>query len=198
MYGAFEGIVGELAKVVGAPFTAFPSAMMKYGGAGVSGWGTLCGCLNGAAAAINLLYEPAKANPIINELFGWYGVTALPDYKPKAPKFANIPTSVANSQLCHVSVTNWCDTSKFKATSPERADRCAWLTASTVKYTVDLLNKQSAGSFAATFKSPAAVTGCLSCHGKGGVSETVHANNATTCTSCHAEVLTGKHPIPLK
>src|SRR3972149_4904875 len=33
MYGAFEGIVGELREVVGGPYATFPTAMAKYGAA---------------------------------------------------------------------------------------------------------------------------------------------------------------------
>jgi hypothetical protein len=167
--------------------------MMKYGGAGVSGWGTLCGALNGAAAAIALVVDDKTRGPIINEVYGWYGVTALPDYQPKTPKFASIKTSVAESQLCHPSVTRWCEASGLKALSPERAERCAWLTASVVRYTVDLLNKQADARFKASFALPASVTGCLSCHGKAGIVENVHASNQTTCTSCH-DTLSTSHP----
>lgn len=185
MFGAFEGIIGELRGKIGSPYDVFPAAMMKYGGAGVSGWGTLCGALNGVAAAIYLTSDSKVANPIINEVFGWYGTTPLPTYTPAKPKFASIKTSVADSQLCHISVSKWCTLSGFKATSSERADRCAWLTASVTKYTVDLLNRQADGTFKATFAVPSSVTGCLSCHGKGGIKENVHATNQVTCTNCH-------------
>ncbi|MEW6142658.1 MAG: C-GCAxxG-C-C family protein [Chloroflexota bacterium] len=194
MYGAFEGIVGELRSVVGQPYTTMPTAMAKYGAAGVIGWGTLCGSLNGAAAAIYLIHEAKTGNPIINELFGWYGAESLPDYKPKSPKFANMVTSVAESQLCHQSVTRWCEKSGFKTTSPERAERCAWITASVVKYAVELLNKQTdQGSITIAHAVPASVTGCLSCHGKGGVKENVHISSQITCASCH-DTLPKTHP----
>ena len=194
MFGAFEGIIGELRDKVGQPYAAFPAAMTKYGGAGVSGWGTLCGALNGIAAAIYIVADPKNCSPIINEVFGWYGATPLPDYKPAKPKFANIDTSVADSQLCHISVSKWCTKTGFKATSPERAERCAWLTASVARYTVDLLNKAADGTFKPTFAVPASVTGCLSCHGKGGVLENVHTSNQTDCTNCHTDLGTS-HPV---
>lgn len=193
MYGAFEGIIGELRAMVGSPFDKFPATMMKYGGAGVAGWGTLCGACNGAAAAIALVCASDVSGKITSEVFGWYGQEALPNYQPRTPKFDKIPASVANSQLCHPSVTEWCNASGFKATSPERAERCAWLTASTVKYTVEQLNKNLAGGFAVVHAVPQSVTGCLSCHGKGGLKENVHATNATTCTTCH-DTLTTNHP----
>ena len=52
MLGAFEPIVRGVADKLGAPYTSFPFAMFAYGAGGVAGWGTLCGCLNGAAAAL--------------------------------------------------------------------------------------------------------------------------------------------------
>jgi hypothetical protein len=194
MYGAFEGIIGELRDTVGAPYNAFPTTMMKYGGAGVNGWGTLCGALNGIAAAIYLVADSKACSPLINEVFGWYGVTALPDYKPTTSKIATCATSIADSQLCHQSVTKWCDASGFKTTSAERADRCGRLTASVVYKTVTLLNAQADGTFKATFAVPASVTGCLSCHGKGGALENVHITNQTDCRECH-DTFPASHPV---
>jgi hypothetical protein len=192
MYGGFEGIISQLREAIGAPYDSFPSTMMGYGGAGVAGWGTLCGALNGVAAAISLVSDPKVRSPLISEVFGWYGNTALPVYKPASPKFEDIPVSTADSQLCHVSVSTWCTKSGFSATSPERAERCAWLTASVVKYTAEVLNAQADGSFAASFVVPESVTGCLSCHGKNGMGN-VHNTNQSTCINCHSD-LGANHP----
>lgn len=191
MYGAFEGLVGELRAKVGAPFDAFPAAMMKYGKGGVNGWGTLCGALNGAAASIYLVTDPKAGDGLIDELFAWYGAEALPNFRPATPKF-EIASSVAESPLCHVSVTTWCEKSGFKALSPERAERCAWLTASVAKHTAELLNNLKQGKAATLPPLPAEVTGCLACHGKGGPKENVHASRASSCVSCHEP-----HSIPV-
>lgn len=188
MFGAFEGILGELRDKVGGPYLTFPSAMMKYGAAGVVGWGTLCGALNGAAALLYLVLDAKAATALINEVFAWYGSEELPNYKPKAPKFDTIKTSVANSPLCHVSVTTWSVKSGFKTGSPERAERCAWLTASVAKYAVELLNQQADSAFKAAHEVPQDVKTCLSCHGKGGEVENVHATSATSCTVCHTDI----------
>lgn len=197
MYGAFEAIIGELRSKIGSPYDTFPVDMMKYGGAGVQGWGTLCGALNGISAAAYLVADAKVGGPIITDVFGWYGATPLPDYKPAKPKFDKIATSVSNSPLCHVSVTEWCNQTSFKATSPERAERCAWLTASVARYTADLLNKNIEGTYKAAFVLSAPVTGCLSCHGKGGAYENVHQSKASDCASCHTDFVT-KHPPILK
>lgn len=193
MYGAFEGIIGELRTAVGAPYDTFPTAMTKYGAAGVASWGTLCGALNGAAEAICLVSDPKIYNSIISEVFGWYGSTELPDFKPAKPKYPDLPTSVADSQLCHMSVTTWCTKNGFKTTDPQRAERCAWLTASAVKYTVDLLNKQADGTFKPAFIVPASVAGCLACHGPKGTIQNVHISSQSDCTICHTS-LPSSHP----
>ncbi len=193
MYGAAEGVLGELRSAVGAPFNSFPTRMMAYGKAGVNGWGTLCGALNGAAGVIYLVSDEKARDLIIDELYSWYSQEALPQYTPKSPKFQKIISTTSESALCHVSVTKWCDASGFAALSPERAERCAWLTASVAKYTVELLNAQAGGAFKAAHSIPAAVTQCLSCHGKGGVKEDVHASRMTSCTQCHTN-LPPTHP----
>lgn len=180
MYGAFEAIIGELADRKGFPYNTFPVDMMKYGVGGVADWGTLCGSLNGGAAAIFLVSPDPK--PVIDELFGWYQEAKLPDYRPKHPKF-DIATSVARSTLCHVSVSKWCKASGLKAFSKERAERCAWITASVAKHTVELLNNQAAGTFKAVFPIPAHVKECRSCHDIGGALE--NTRGKIDCSPCH-------------
>lgn len=196
MYGAYESIVGELRDKAGFPYIVLPTKMMAYGKAGVAGWGTLCGALNGATAAIYLVADPKIGDQMIDELYTWYGQTALPNYEPKNPKFA-ISTSVSASPLCHASVTRWCEATGFKALSPERAERCAWLTAAVAKYTVAMINNNVDGAFAISHPIPADVKGCLVCHGKGGTVENVHASKGVSCTQCHTDIPQG-HPNPLK
>jgi len=94
-------------------------------------------------------------------------------------------------------VTRWCEKSGFKSGSKERAERCAWVTASVAKYTARLLNKQAAGQFAVVHPIPASVKECLFCHGKDGSVANVHATANTSCTLCHTDVLKN-HPVPLK
>jgi hypothetical protein len=191
MYGAFEGIIGELREKVGTPYTTFPALMMGYGAGGINGiWGTLCGTLNGAAAAIQLVSADPK--PLIDELFFWASQTNLPDYRPKTPKF-EIVKSVSGSPLCHVSVQRWCEVSKFKPTSPERADRCGWLTAAVAKRAVELLNQQSKKAFTPVLKSTSETQQCIACHGKDGAVGNVHHGSPMTCAQCHFS-LGSKHP----
>ncbi|MHC4736691.1 MAG: C-GCAxxG-C-C family protein, partial [Planctomycetota bacterium] len=54
MYGVFASVILQLAKEHGEPYRSFPVDMMRYGGGGTAGWGSLCGALNGSAALIGL------------------------------------------------------------------------------------------------------------------------------------------------
>jgi hypothetical protein len=74
-FGAFNAIIGELAGEVGAPYTLIPTQMMDWAGAGVVGFGTLCGTLSGAAAAIGLICDKQDARKFISDLLTWYSET---------------------------------------------------------------------------------------------------------------------------
>ncbi|AEA47831.1 C-GCAxxG-C-C family (seleno)protein [Archaeoglobus veneficus] len=188
MFGVFDAIVDKLREKVGYPYTTFPSEMMVYGKGGVAGWATLCGALNGAAAAIYLVSN--DPDPIINELYQWYCQEELPDFRPKNPKF-EIPKSVSGSPLCHVSVTNWCKATGFKAFSKERSERCAWITASVAAKTVELLNAQADGTFVPAYPLPDRVKQCRGCHDKGSALE--NTRGKMDCTQCHFN-LGEEHP----
>jgi len=192
MYGVFSAVVGELADRFGAPYQNFPMDMMEYGAGGVAGWATLCGALNGAAAAIYLLSPTPK--PVIDELFSWYTVTELPEYRPKNAKF-DIASSVAGSPLCHVSVGRWCEASGFSSFSKQRSERCAWLAANVAKKTVELLNAQAQGKFTPVHPIPKEIQECRGCHGKGG--EVENTRGKMSCTQCHQQE-PEDHPVPFK
>ena len=187
-YGVFEGIVGQLKKEVGAPYTTFPSTLLVVGQGGVADTASLCGCLNGAASAIFLVTGAMESKKrelpysLIQEVFNWYEQTALPDYRPKNPKF-EIVTSVSRSTLCHISVTKWCKAAGFKAFSKERSERCAWITASVAKYTAELLNSYADGAFKMAHPLTAATKTCRGCHDKGSKLENTRA--MMDCGGCH-------------
>ena len=197
-YGVFESIIGQLRKEIGAPYTSVPTSMMVFGEGGVAGIGTLCGSLNGAAAALFLLtggMDKPKREPafdLIKDLFNWYEQTALPVFRPTKPKF-EIVNSISGSTLCHASVSNWCKTSKFKAFAPERSERCGWITASVAKYTVELLNQQAEGTFKAAHKLSPDVQSCVACHEKGGTLENIRGT--MDCGGCHFTGKTAHPPI---
>lgn len=195
-YGAFEGIVGELKQTAGYPYTLIPTQMMIFGEGGVAGTSTVCGALNGAAAAMFLATgaldqkKRGEAFEMIRELFGWYEQEALPDYRPRNAKY-EIKPSVSRSPLCHASVTLWCKASGAKSFSKERAERCAWLAASTARHAVHLLNLKADGAFKPAHLVPSDVRACRGCHDKGSALE----NSRTTmdCGGCHFTEKAAKH-----
>jgi hypothetical protein len=194
-YGAFNALVGALAAQVGEPYTLMPTQMMYFGGGGAAGWGTLCGALNGAAALISIVTSRTAASSIINELFGWYTKAIFPsdlsnDYAQHGMFLLNkvaapLKQTISGSPLCHASVSGWCTEAGFKASAPERAERCARLTGDTAARTVELLNDYFDGQFRATFIPADSVTGCMSCHSSavGNVQSTVKMD----CQQCHQE-----------
>lgn len=187
MYGTFEALTGQTAERLGAAYAGFPYDMLAYGAGGVQGWATLCGALNGAAAAFQML--SAKPEPLVDGLFRWYEKTALPDFVPAGVKFPNVK-SVAGSPLCHQSIASWCEAAGKKAYSAERKERCGVLTGAVARQAVMLLNAQVAGKPLPVL-TDAATEECRSCHEKGGVLEDTRTK--MTCGGCHFNLGT-KHP----
>jgi Putative redox-active protein (C_GCAxxG_C_C) len=189
MYGAFEAIVGSAADRLGEPYVSFPFEMMEYGAGGVSGWGTICGALNGSAAAFQLLSRDPK--PLVDALFTMYERTPLPDLELRSAKFPNV-RSVAGSPLCHTSVSRWCEKSGKRSYGPERAERCGVLTASVVRTAVEFLNLQAAGKPLPAARPETGAAGtCMKCHEKGGQVEDTRTR--MDCQGCHFH-LGGEHP----
>lgn len=182
MFGAYAAILRTLQTEAGFPFTQIPVEMSKYGAGGVSGWGTLCGTLNGAGSAINLVAK--DYGKIIGELMAWYSTTSFPTYQPSAPKVEIGVASVSGSPLCHVSVSKWCEASGFKEESAERKERCARLTAEVAAHAVELLNQYAdSGEFTPTLGPADSVKECGACHLKGGTVGNTLAQ--MDCVQCH-------------
>ena len=196
MYATFASIVTSLGELVGEPYRSFPVDMMRYGEGGISGWGTVCGALNGAAAMIGLIYpgkDGARRAELVAELFSWYEQSQLPKFRPTQTAVSSeIPSSIAksvsNSVLCHVSVSRWCKVSGCDAFSPEKRERCRRLTADVVRKTVELLNRsQEPASRFAELSSE--TNSCVACHGK---TDRADAMVKMRCVTCHSDL--GKCP----
>lgn len=185
MYGVFNSIISQLAEKVGEPFTSFPTQMMKYGHGGVGGYGTVCGTLNGAAALVGLLVEGKEIqNALIADLFRMYEETPLPTFKPeKAAMDFELPTSVAESVLCHASTTRWGKNAGYRIDSKERKERCRRLTAEIAAKTVVMLNNYFDNKFVANTHDNETVRGCTTCHGSEG--KLGNISGKMNCTSCH-------------
>lgn len=193
-YGSFHAIVKALGEVVGEPWSSFPSEMMTYGKGGGVGWGLLCGAANGPAAVISLVCQSARADVLVNELFGWYTQVKLPtdmsNQYGRESAYTNNPVpqdlaqNVSGSVLCHVSVTEWCKAASLTAGSNERKERCARITGDLAAYAAKILNDEFAGQFAGLYVAPATVAACNSCH-------TIGSNNMVAakmeCTQCHGD-----------
>ena len=175
-YGSFDAIIGELQDKVGYPYTTIPTMMAKYGKGGTVGFGTLCGAINGAAMAMNLVSNDLD---MIAEIVGEYTETAYPKWKPAVTEKTDIdlPESVSGSPLCHVSVTKWCEASGYGSTSIERKERCARLTGEVAGRTAEMLNAMADGVFIPAFTTPESVDGCNTCHGGDGAVANVHATS---------------------
>ncbi|MDR3672026.1 MAG: C-GCAxxG-C-C family protein [Holophaga sp.] len=182
MFGAFDAIAGAVAEQLGAPYTGFPFQMFIYGMGGVYGWGTLCGTLNGCAAAIQVLSP--NPGPVVDELFRWYENTLLPDFEPKGMKFKTVK-SLAGSPLCHPSIAKWCEASGKKAYSAERDERCGVLAASVARHCAMLLNAQAAGKLLPVTAVDGRTKACMGCHEKGGPMENMRSKQ--TCAPCHSD-----------
>jgi hypothetical protein len=107
-----------------------------------------------------------------SEIMQWYSDAKMPVWNPKTPKQATeIPKTVANSPLCHVSVGKWMKAADKSLGSPERKDRCARLTASVAYHTVVLLNAWKDGTYKTTGVLPGKTfnipsqSNCTECHG---------------------------------
>ena len=197
--GAFKAIIGLLDEKVGAPFTGFPTKMMRYGAGGIAGFATLCGALNGSCAAISLMTEAADAKALAAELLSWYAQEPLPtdqsnyyavNHEFEAPEYMDIeiPQSVAGGNLCHQSVTNWCTTNGYASGCPERHARCGRLCGDVAAKAVELLNAHYDENFVSAYPLPADAAGCRACHKKGtDAASGQFTRGKMDCRTCHVE-----------
>jgi hypothetical protein len=179
-----------------------PKNMFKFGGGGVNAWGTICGTLNGSIAAIAMT---GASSALEDALMEYYGDTPLPtnatdiayragDWDPKADNASaneplpNVVTSVAHSQLCHTSLSQWAmaagfegaDTTKNAIGKPGQRDRCAKLCYDMTFKTVTMLNAYfSPNKTVPTVALDPTVTACKSCH-------STNVQGKMPCESCHS------------
>jgi len=175
--GVVSSIFSQLREKVGEPYTLIPVEAFIFLEGGMTGWGTICGSNAGAALVTNLIIGPRTTGshdgPLMgSEIMQWYSDAPLPTYNPKSPRItADIPTTVSDSPLCHVSVGRWMKAADKSLGSAERKERCARVTGSVAYHTVKLLNDWKDGKYQTSGKMPAAAYGitaqhnCTSCHG---------------------------------
>lgn len=184
MHGLFGSILEAMSRQVGEPYASFPLHMMKYGEGGVGLWGSLCGALNGGAAAMGLFVsDRTHREQLITQLFAWYESAELPTYQPDAGNEATaLSKSVAGSVLCHVSVGKWCHAADKKVGDPEMKERCRRLTADVAAKTVELLNTTLPAPTGSSGPAPPKANSCLACHGFSDRRDTL---GQMRCGACH-------------
>jgi len=185
MYGTVEAVLGTLADKYGAPYDNFPIEATLYGSGGVGGLGSLCGTINACGLLFSLFSKSQEdLFALCREISLWYESTPLPTYKPKNPKL-NIPiaTSIARSNLCHISSTTWANVSGHKLLTNEHFERCNRLVADVTTQAVILLNQYSAGKISSKEKMNSFSQGCLSCHGPG--NSKANVASGMSCDTCH-------------
>ena len=134
----FDGIVGQMGDLYGAPYNGLPPRMFADGAAGY-GAGALCGCLGGAAAAFGLFCEAADARALLAELMKWYRTSEVPTYDRGEPCIAQV---VPGSVNCADSLAKFFEATGITEMShPDRINRCACLSASTAEKVAELLNE---------------------------------------------------------
>ncbi len=185
----FGAIVGQLQEAVGEepehPYHGIPLSMMQWASAGVAGFASLCGTLNGACAAIGLVCSNTDAKGYIGDLLTWYSETALPIYP--SPEYEEPHAqSKAESNLCHLSVTKWCLASGYGSGSPERADRCACISADVASKVAEILNSGVGGALGNPRDNS---TICGACHYAGtDVAAGQFTRGKMNCHSCHVNI----------
>ena len=189
-YGAAYALLSTLNEAApGAGWDTIPPQMFSYGGGGALSWGTLCGALNSSLAVLNL--ASSKYSDLGNELIGWYTGFAFPSNKHEDYCLIhNQVTTVAESPLCHVSVSRWSEAAGSKdgrINDAGKKDRCAKLTGDVAAKAAELLNQALEGSFKATYTAPDSFAHCLSCH-TGKTSMLDNEQGKMNCAVCHTDL----------
>lgn len=170
------------------PWVTIPLDMFRFGGGGVLSWGTLCGALNGALFIMQIALGNANIGPVGNELFGWYTKypfpsTSLDAYSP----YKKQVRTVANSPLCHNSVSQWCSASGKTVNSAEKKARCAKLAGETAARAAQLMNAFLIDkNFVAAFKFDSNTQGCMTCHTS--TARLDDEQGKMACAPCHDTV----------
>jgi len=193
------------------------TGLYNYGGGGIGGWGSLCGTPNGACAVFGLMKIYSQC---ASELMGWYQLASIPSEIWTTPyttpeQYGSIPTiphnhyvpTVAHSQLCHTSISKFCDVNGIALGSnpaglpwedPSKTDRCGKLCGDTAYKAAELINEMiEYGEIAPQYELPAAVAACLHCHNDS--TSDVNRNDISgklDCTICHTDPTTvgRRHP----
>ena len=166
---------------------------MVYGKGGIAYYGSLCGAVNGCAAAISLFVPDEKDKfAMIQDLCVYREETLLPIYVPKEDKHPEMPKSIAKSIVCHLSLANWMAANSRNLEDSIWVERCIRLTSDMVIRTVGLLNAYHADrskALGSLMPLLPETQSCMECHthNKGRYDSIGRMN----CTACHSDVDAG-------
>ena len=178
-----HGLLGYLGEELGYPFNQLPEETFSSFRGGVEGWGSMCGALVPAIAAIGMVAQGPDRAEMVNELMGWYREFPFPEYQEKG---FDLPGVAVNSSLCHVSVSVWMNETGYGPRStPERGERCAGLTADVCRKTAQMLNQWAEEqSFVKVYHPAGNVSYCMSCHSE---AMPPYAHGKESCVDCHGD-----------
>lgn len=186
-----SSIFTQLREKIGEPYISFPIDAFVFLEGGMASWGTVCGSNAGANIVANVILGPRitgaegaeNGHLIGDEILDWYCKQSMPVFIPKNPKInpKDIPHTISESPLCHVSVGKWMAVADKPVGSPERKDRCARVAASVAYHLVELLNDWKDGKYESKCEwTPLSTYGinaqpnCTECH-SGGIPEAPRA-----------------------
>ncbi len=192
-----------------ATWGTLPLNIFRFGGGGVAGWGTVCGTLNGAAGMINMVVaNGSHRTTLTNAIFQYYATTPLPtnaawksyqkvlglstDWAPTPVPLENVPSSTADSPLCHSSLVQWTMTTGAANGGPLQKDRCSKACFDVTRKLAELLNAYFVELTATPEYSPAAVpldpavAACGACHA-------TYTGAKMACGSCHDNTIDDGH-----
>jgi hypothetical protein len=208
VWGAFVDTLAAYPEASGT-WATLPLNIFRFGGGGVGGWGTLCGTLNGAAGILGMVIaNGTHRGTLTDAIFQFYAQTALPTndaylssqgqlgnlgaWAPATMPLQNVPTSVADSPLCHSSLVQWTMATGIKNSSPGQKDRCSKACFDVSFKLTELINTYFAAITETATPAPddvsldPSVYACRMCH-------VTYTGARMNCTSCHDMTTTDGH-----
>lgn len=219
MQGAASALMQAFkANFAGTDWDTIPYGLYVYGGAGVSGWGSLCGVPNACIAVLNLI---GLHGALGSKVMGWVSETPIPtpaladlyydddgygpsDYTyPKQP-IANedvLARTASFSPLCHVAVSKFLYVAGIHQGSVGptgygiRPDRCAKLVGDAAAYTAELINAYAVTDPIVPYAPSEETASCMICHESKSLEHGPAINGLMDCAQCHQP---GTYHVPNK
>ena len=173
---------------------------MLWGEGGGYGQCSLCGSIAAGCTFINMACEKKAARAMITDLFKWYEQTSLPlditqkmanEKKFGVEKYKSteiFKPTIADSPLCHISVTRWCKENGYASGSEERSERCSRLTADVAHWVAVQMNKNLDVAYEKGLAMSSAAESCGDCHAKGKTfDEGGWTRGEMDCQPCHGQ-----------